>query len=153
MILNFSNFNRTEVKNKFLYLILIYFILWFNTPAYGQSFIWLTGSANYLWTSVIALLYIILLSLVKFLTEVKNSPTFIENFNVIVSIILISSVNFSFFSLYFSTTNGRQIFNNSLNLGSVFNFGDNFDKSPIIAELTLIFESCRYISVKVVNVV
>ena len=57
LILNFSNFNRTEVKNKFLYLILIYFILWFNTPAYGQSFIWLTGSANYLWTSVIVLLY------------------------------------------------------------------------------------------------
>ena len=60
LILNFSKFNKREVKNKFIYLILIYFILWFNTPAYGQSFIWLTGSANYLWTSVIALLYILI---------------------------------------------------------------------------------------------
>ena len=41
-----------------IYLILIHFALWFLTPSFGQSFIWLTGSCNYLWTTTIILLFL-----------------------------------------------------------------------------------------------
>ncbi len=45
-------------KDQPSYLILIHLLLWFLTPAFGQSFIWLTGSCNYLWTTTIVLLFI-----------------------------------------------------------------------------------------------
>jgi len=34
-------------------------LLWFLVPAWGQDFLWLTGSCNYLWTSTIVLLFLI----------------------------------------------------------------------------------------------
>ena len=45
-------------KRNPLYLLLINFALWFSVPAYGQSFLWLTGSCNYLWTSTLILIFI-----------------------------------------------------------------------------------------------
>lgn len=41
-----------------IYLLGIHFALWFFSPAFGQSFIWLTGSCNYLWTTVIIVIFI-----------------------------------------------------------------------------------------------
>jgi len=38
---------------------LIYFLLWLCAPAFGQSFLWVTGSANYLYGILIILLYLI----------------------------------------------------------------------------------------------
>lgn len=45
-------------KDKPSYLILIHLALWFLMPSFGQSFIWLTGSCNYLWTTTIILLFL-----------------------------------------------------------------------------------------------
>ena len=41
-----------------IYLLGIHFVLWFFSPVFGQSFIWLTGSCNYLWTTTIILIFI-----------------------------------------------------------------------------------------------
>ncbi|MCI6107145.1 MAG: DUF6056 family protein [bacterium] len=53
-------YNLIKGKNKHnpLYLILIHFALWFFTPVFGQSFIWLTGASNYLWTTTIILIFL-----------------------------------------------------------------------------------------------
>ena len=47
-------------KNK-IYLILIYLMLWFINPIFGQINLWLIGSCNYLWTTCILLFYFYLL--------------------------------------------------------------------------------------------
>ena len=39
-------------------LLLIHLLLWFTIPVFGQSFIWLIGSCNYLWTTVIILYFL-----------------------------------------------------------------------------------------------
>lgn len=39
-------------------LLLIHLVLWFTIPVFGQSFIWLIGSCNYLWTTVIILYFL-----------------------------------------------------------------------------------------------
>lgn len=49
---------KKENEEKPLYLLLIHFSLWFFTPAFGQAFIWLTGSCNYLWTTTIIILFL-----------------------------------------------------------------------------------------------
>lgn len=53
--------NRKEKYSSNSYLILlIHLILWFIIPVFGQSFIWLIGSCNYLWTTVIVLYFLLL---------------------------------------------------------------------------------------------
>ncbi|MDY5875136.1 MAG: DUF6056 family protein [Bacilli bacterium] len=49
--------NRKNKDNPYM-LLLIHFILWFMIPVFGQSFIWLIGSCNYLWTTVIILYFL-----------------------------------------------------------------------------------------------
>ncbi|MCL2129437.1 MAG: DUF6056 family protein [Treponema sp.] len=34
-------------------------LLWYFVPAWGQNFLWLTGSCNYLWTATILLLFLV----------------------------------------------------------------------------------------------
>ena len=50
-------FNKDDKDNSYM-LLLIHFILWFIIPVFGQSFIWLVGSCNYLWTTVIILYFL-----------------------------------------------------------------------------------------------
>ncbi len=50
-------FNKNNKDNSYM-LLLIHFILWFMIPVFGQSFIWLVGSCNYLWTTVIILYFL-----------------------------------------------------------------------------------------------
>ena len=50
-------FNKDNKNNSYM-LLLIHFILWFIIPVFGQSFIWLVGSCNYLWTTVIILYFL-----------------------------------------------------------------------------------------------
>lgn len=52
--------NRKENKKKAYLILLIHLILWFIIPVFGQSFIWLIGSCNYLWTTVIVLYFLLL---------------------------------------------------------------------------------------------
>jgi hypothetical protein len=53
--------NRKEKIEKNAYIILlIHLILWFSIPVFGQSFLWLIGSCNYLWTTVIVLYFLLL---------------------------------------------------------------------------------------------
>lgn len=47
-------------------LAMIHLILWFVAPVFGQSFIWITGSCNYLWTSFFIIL---------FLTQIQRNKT------------------------------------------------------------------------------
>ena len=44
-----------------LLLILIHFGLWFLVPVFGQNCLWLIGSCNYLWTTTIILLFLLLI--------------------------------------------------------------------------------------------
>lgn len=50
-------FNKDNKDNSYM-LLLIHLILWFIIPVFGQSFIWLVGSCNYLWTTVIILYFL-----------------------------------------------------------------------------------------------
>jgi hypothetical protein len=45
-------------RNPFLFF-LINTVLWFFIPAWGENFLWLTGSCNYLWTITIILLFLV----------------------------------------------------------------------------------------------
>ena len=44
---------------KISWFLLINFILWALTPAFGQSFLWLTGSSNYMYGIFIILIFLI----------------------------------------------------------------------------------------------
>lgn len=58
MVYLISSFANKKTKFDAMYFCLAFLGLWFLTPAYGQAFLWLTGSANYLWTSTIVLLFL-----------------------------------------------------------------------------------------------
>ena len=58
MIYLIYNLIKADKKSNPLYLLLIHLALWFLTPAFGQSFIWLTGASNYLWTTTIILIFL-----------------------------------------------------------------------------------------------
>lgn len=45
-------------KYKTVRFLLIQFLIWLFVPAFGQVFLWETGSANYLWGSLIILSYL-----------------------------------------------------------------------------------------------
>lgn len=47
--------NREE---KPIYLILVHLALWFIMPVFGQTCLWLIGSCNYLWTTVLILWFL-----------------------------------------------------------------------------------------------
>ena len=49
---------RGNRKDKPLILLLIHLGLWFLLPVFGQSCLWLIGSFNYLWTTVIVLFFL-----------------------------------------------------------------------------------------------
>lgn len=53
----FNKDNKDNKDNSYM-LLLIHLILWFIIPVFGQSFIWLVGSCNYLWTTVIILYFL-----------------------------------------------------------------------------------------------
>lgn len=53
--------NGKKKKDQYLFLLLIYLLLWFCNPIFGQINFWLIGSCNYLWTMVIMLFYVYLL--------------------------------------------------------------------------------------------
>lgn len=44
-------------KNRGLFLILLFFMLWWFLPEIGKTVLWVSGSGNYLWTAVIDLLW------------------------------------------------------------------------------------------------
>ena len=52
---SFLSFKKVRV----LPLIFIYFALFFVTPDFGQSYLWMTGASNYLYGPIITLLYLI----------------------------------------------------------------------------------------------
>lgn len=47
-----------ETKESPLLFILIQLLLWFLLPAFGEDFLWITGSANYLWGTLLILLFL-----------------------------------------------------------------------------------------------
>ena len=49
---------RGEKEDKPIYLILIHLGLWFLLPVFGQTCLWLIGSCNYLWTTVLILWFL-----------------------------------------------------------------------------------------------
>ena len=64
-----------QEKNN-MYLILIYLLLWFINPVFGQINLWLVGSCNYLWTTCILLFYFYLFT--------KNNNNKTEKFILII---------------------------------------------------------------------
>lgn len=49
---------RKDKKKNPIIIIAIWFLLWFTLPVFGVSNIWLIGSCNYLWTTVLILFLI-----------------------------------------------------------------------------------------------
>lgn len=58
MIYLIYNLIKGNKKGNPLFLLLIHLGLWFLTPSFGQSFLWLTGASNYLWTTTIILIFL-----------------------------------------------------------------------------------------------
>jgi hypothetical protein len=46
-------------KNNLTLFVIISLLLWFFTPAWGEDFLWLCGSCNYLWTTVLLLFFLV----------------------------------------------------------------------------------------------
>jgi hypothetical protein len=59
IILVYFHITGTFKKFNPILFIIINITFWIITPAWGQNFLWLTGSCNYLWTSTIILLFIV----------------------------------------------------------------------------------------------
>lgn len=51
---------RRDNKDNYNYLFIIHLLIWFINISFGEVTLWLTGSCNYLWTSVIILLFLYL---------------------------------------------------------------------------------------------
>lgn len=49
---------RGNREDKPLYLLIIHLALWFFLPVFGQTCLWLIGSCNYLWTTVLILWFL-----------------------------------------------------------------------------------------------
>ena len=52
--------SRRNNKDNYNYLFIIHLLIWFINISFGEVTLWLTGSCNYLWTSVIILLFLYL---------------------------------------------------------------------------------------------
>jgi hypothetical protein len=48
-----------KIKTNPAVFLLINIFFWFLVPAWGQNFLWLDGSCNYLWTTTIILLFLV----------------------------------------------------------------------------------------------
>lgn len=48
----------SNIKNNMTILFYIYMLIWLQTPEFGSSFLWLSGSINYSWMSIIYLTFI-----------------------------------------------------------------------------------------------
>lgn len=77
-LINWISLRVTNKKNNPYMLALIFFFTWFFIPFFGQSVLWLSGSGNYLWMSLIYLGFI--------LFNLKNHE---RNFTNILSVILL----------------------------------------------------------------
>lgn len=51
---------ESDVKNRNYLLLFIYLMLWLQIPEFGSSVLWLSGSINYLWMSLIYTFFILL---------------------------------------------------------------------------------------------
>lgn len=51
---------RRNNKDNYNYLFIIHLLIWFINISFGEVTLWLTGSCNYLWASVIILLFLYL---------------------------------------------------------------------------------------------
>jgi len=58
LLLQFHIMGSLKNFNPLVFFCLNIF-LWYFVPMWGQDFIWLTGSCNYLWTTVIILLFLV----------------------------------------------------------------------------------------------
>lgn len=58
-LINWTSLRTTNKKNNPYILALIFFFTWFFIPFFGQSVLWLSGSGNYLWMSLIYLGFIL----------------------------------------------------------------------------------------------
>ena len=52
-------YTKKDKRLNSLYFIILFLCLWLFTPAYGQDFLWLTGSIAYLWILIPMLLFLI----------------------------------------------------------------------------------------------
>lgn len=53
-----SKYCFPEKEKNVLGLVLIFAVIWFFTPAFGQTMLWLDGACNYLWAVTFALWYL-----------------------------------------------------------------------------------------------
>jgi hypothetical protein len=58
LLMQFHITGSLKKINSLLFFV-VSAILWLAVPAYGQNFLWLTGSCNYLWTTTFILLFLV----------------------------------------------------------------------------------------------
>lgn len=60
-------------KHSLITFIVINFLIWFLQPVFGETILWITGSANYLWGTTIVLLFLLPFRLFDNTSPNKNS--------------------------------------------------------------------------------
>lgn len=74
----------TIKKIRWYDIFLIFLSLWYLTPAFGESYLWLTGSCNYLWGILIILSYYTIYT--NYFNQIKTVKKFEILFSIIVMI-------------------------------------------------------------------
>ena len=54
-----SRYLRTERGSRIGCILFLFCAIWFFLPAFGQVFLWLTGSCNYSWTMLLSFLFLL----------------------------------------------------------------------------------------------
>lgn len=88
-----KKYKKLIAKNKYgrnlykaFYILLSFLAIWYFTPVFGQNYLWVMGSANYLWTSVI------ILGIILFIREMAILKKTLESVPLTLFIIIFSFI-------------------------------------------------------------
>ena len=102
IILAYKNLSSSSKKeNKIKTYIFLVFLLWFGIPEFGETTIWMTGSAVYLWMSIFLLIYVYLLKKITYekikMRKIYILPLFVlgilsgwTNENCVIAVIIVT---------------------------------------------------------------
>ncbi|WAW14992.1 DUF3329 domain-containing protein [Peptostreptococcus equinus] len=79
-----NSFIYKKELSSFILILLCFFMFWKFTPVFGQDFLWIIGTANYMWTSILVLLSLIIARRIAMKGGVKRN-VFITFIGIILS--------------------------------------------------------------------
>lgn len=108
MIFLISYLPSIILKQQYSYLsfILLFVMYWVTNPTLGQTLFWVVGAANYLYTNLLIVIYLYLLTLYY---KNRNTPSYIMLI-IISSIVGFSSENTTWIALLFSLSTSFVIY-------------------------------------------